>query len=324
MVDSFRGGKAMVTTRKPKVFVGSSKEQLALARAVQTNLESEYGAVVTVWPDSVFGLATATWEALERTLSTVHFAVFILTPDDKLTTREKNFSAPRDNVVFELGLFAGKLGLRRTFIIQPAGQKLKLPSDLLGITTAEYDADRAATNHAATVSPACTKIFQAIKERFGETVDMTWEELCSSVETLQKKLRESLFPPDILLGIAPGGITVADSLAIQINGVVPLFCLWGDRATRNNPVDFEHSINDPVKELLSSGKYKRPLIVDNISRTGTALREAKKFVCRYAKDANVKTAVLVVVEDINKDSKKAPDYYVIETQYRDFRMPDKC
>jgi hypoxanthine phosphoribosyltransferase len=307
-------------TRKPKVFVGSSKEQLVLAREVQTNLEFEHGAVVTVWRDSVFGLSTATWEVLERTLSAVHFGVFILTPDDELTTRAQNFSAPRDNVVFELGLFAGKLGHRKTFIVQPRGQKLKLPSDLLGITTAEYDADHAATNAAAALGPACTRISQTINEIFDKTDDMTWDELSSSVEELQKQLRESLFPPDILLGIAPGGIIVADLLSTNVGGVVPLLCLWGDRATINKPVNFDHPINDPVKELLSSGKYKRPLIVDNISRTGTALREAKKFVRSCAKGANVRTAVLVVVEEVEK----VPNYYVLKTPYRGFRMPDKC
>ena len=48
-------------------------------------------------------------------------------------------ASPRDNVVFEAGLFGGALGIRRTFILHADGAKL--PSDLLGLTAIRYDPD---------------------------------------------------------------------------------------------------------------------------------------------------------------------------------------
>jgi len=45
-------------------------------------------------------------------------------------------ASPRDNVVFEAGLFGGALGMRRTFILHANGSKL--PSDLLGLTCVRY------------------------------------------------------------------------------------------------------------------------------------------------------------------------------------------
>ena len=48
-------------------------------------------------------------------------------------------ASPRDNVVFEAGLFGGALGIRRTFILHANGSKL--PSDLLGLTAVRYDSD---------------------------------------------------------------------------------------------------------------------------------------------------------------------------------------
>jgi hypothetical protein len=41
--------------------------------------------------------------------STVRFAVLVLTPDDLVRGRKIGTFGPRDNVVFELGLFMGRL-----------------------------------------------------------------------------------------------------------------------------------------------------------------------------------------------------------------------
>ena len=59
---------------------------------------------------------------------------------DDWTTTDASASgqaSPRDNVVFEAGLFGGALGIRRTFILHADGSKL--PSDLLGLTAVRYD-----------------------------------------------------------------------------------------------------------------------------------------------------------------------------------------
>ena len=46
-------------------------------------------------------------------------------------------ASPRDNVVFEAGLFGAAIGMRRTFILHARGAKL--PTDLLGLTAVRYD-----------------------------------------------------------------------------------------------------------------------------------------------------------------------------------------
>src|SRR5262249_62061701 len=69
----------------------------------------------------------------------VDFAAFVFAQDDWTSTdaAESAQASPRDNVVFEAGLFGGALGIRRTFILH--ANDSKLPSDLLGLTSVRYD-----------------------------------------------------------------------------------------------------------------------------------------------------------------------------------------
>src|ERR1041385_242917 len=124
-------------TMKPRVFVGSSSEGLGLARAVQQNLDDV--AEVTVWTDDVFALSRSIYDSLEKALAQFQFGVFVLTPDDSLVKRHQRKRAARDNVVFELGLFAGRLGLARTFLLYPRDTPLHVPTDLLGISAGTYE-----------------------------------------------------------------------------------------------------------------------------------------------------------------------------------------
>lgn len=71
---------------------------------------------------------------------------------------------PRDNVIFELGLFVGAIGRRRTFGVYDTDKPIKIPSDLAGVTMATFRGDRPDKNLDAAVSPACSKIMQAIEQ----------------------------------------------------------------------------------------------------------------------------------------------------------------
>lgn len=115
-----------------------------------------------IWNQSqVFGLGTSTLEALEVAVDEYDFGVFVFTPDDKRTMRGKNNLVARDNVIFESGLFIGKLGRYRSFIVKPRGILIQMPSDLNGITVADYDPTK--TNLAGAVGAACTKLRAAMR-----------------------------------------------------------------------------------------------------------------------------------------------------------------
>ncbi|MCG2817319.1 MAG: nucleotide-binding protein, partial [Candidatus Aminicenantes bacterium] len=133
-------GNASTMDRKPRVFIGSSMEGLPVARKLQGSLCEDF--FIEIWNQGTeFGLGTHTLEALEDVIGIYDFGVFVFTPDDKLYTRGETKSVARDNVIFELGLFTGKLGRTRAFIVKPRGTAITIPSDLAGVTTATYDAE---------------------------------------------------------------------------------------------------------------------------------------------------------------------------------------
>ncbi|HET9132120.1 MAG TPA: nucleotide-binding protein, partial [Terriglobia bacterium] len=145
---------------RPKMFVGSSTEGLDVAYAIQENLQRD--AEVTVWSQGVFDLSKTTLDSLSRKLNTSDFGVFVFTPDDTLRLRSKKYSAVRDNVVLELGLFIGKLGIERTFMIIPDDvTDLRIPTDLIGVTPGKYDGHR--KDFEAAVGPVCNQIRKAVK-----------------------------------------------------------------------------------------------------------------------------------------------------------------
>lgn len=151
---------------RPRVFIGSSTEGLQLAHVIQTLLE--YDVDAEIWNQgTVFGLGDATLEALERAVLEYDFGIFVFTPDDELNSRDQIRPVARDNVVFELGLFVGKLTRRRAFVVHPFGKSITLPSDLAGLTTATYDPSK--TNLTAALGPTVQRIREAVQRVRRET-----------------------------------------------------------------------------------------------------------------------------------------------------------
>lgn len=142
---------------KPRMFIASSAEHLDVAYAAQEVLERDVEA--TVWTQSVFLPSRSVMASLVEALDEADFGLFILTPADVTSIREVKVQTVRDNVVFELGLFVGRLGSERCFMIVPRGvEDLHLPTDLLGIIPAMYDADRQDRNLVAALGPACNRV----------------------------------------------------------------------------------------------------------------------------------------------------------------------
>lgn len=152
--------KVEIKTAKPKIFVGSSIEGLEVARKIQNELNNEFEIVL--WNQGIFDrLGLSFLETLEETVNTFDYGIFIFTPDDTIQSRGETKKISRDNVIFELGMFVGKLTRKKGFLVHPKSMDLHILSDFNGITKATYDPNF--SNLQAALGPVCDQIRTSIK-----------------------------------------------------------------------------------------------------------------------------------------------------------------
>lgn len=149
---------------RPRLFIASSSEGLPEAQALQAGLQTRLGggADVRLWTTE-FGLSRTYIEALELQTQEADFAVAVFSPDDRITSRARRQLAPRDNVIFELGLFIGALGRPRCFVLHRKDAGLKLPSDLLAVVSADF-VQAPGQALADALAPRCAQIAQRVHE----------------------------------------------------------------------------------------------------------------------------------------------------------------
>lgn len=140
---------------EPVLFIGCSAEALSLANKIQLGLKYDRIEVV-VWRDAVFGASGTAFESLEAMADRSDFAAFVISPDDTVISRGHEEAAPRDNVIFELGLFMGRVARERVFVIHEHRAEVKIPSDLLGLTPLTYVSSDGSVD--AMVAPVCSEL----------------------------------------------------------------------------------------------------------------------------------------------------------------------
>lgn len=259
-------------TSKPTLFVGSSKEALGLANAIHTKLH--HVAEVTVWDQGLFKTNRSNLDNLIKLLDRFDFAVFVWSPDDLLGMRDEKYRAIRDNVLFEFGMFLGKLGRDKVFAVIPEDEPdLHILSDLRGITLLEYE-KRKDSNLQASVSVAC-------------------EELRLLLEAFAREERAPRLSPQELLDKIEAGFDkfMARSLSTAYVGTFPSFiekcilpCMENAQKEIRIACDFPSygsfsvfRIFDRYKKLLESKHHNNVnvsfLVLDEAGREDRTLRQ---------------------------------------------------
>jgi CRP/FNR family cyclic AMP-dependent transcriptional regulator len=128
-----RGRLVREPNSRPQLFIGSSREMLPTSVALRHAFQDD-DIFAQVWTEGVFRASRDSVDSLLAAAERADFAALVMGPDDVVVMRGEELNSPRDNVVFELGLFMGILGRDRTYVVHEHGMDIHLPSDLLGFT----------------------------------------------------------------------------------------------------------------------------------------------------------------------------------------------
>lgn len=147
-----------------KIFIGSSIEGVPVAEAIQVNLlRDSFHAVM--WNDQdVFKPGKSVLDNLIGLLDVFGFAIFVFSKDDVIHIRNRDLTAVRDNVIFELGLFMGRMGPENVFFVVPEDcRDFRIMSDLSGIVYLTYS-DIHDMNIGVKV--ACNSLRSVLRQRY--------------------------------------------------------------------------------------------------------------------------------------------------------------
>lgn len=125
---------------KPSIFIGSSRESLYVAEKVKAHFDKKVFDV-NIWNEGIFGKTPSSEkrEVGEIVLSNVEwlknftdiydFSIFIFVPEDKIVSQTRTIKSvdgkeitptalgTKHNVVFEFGMFLGRIGTKKTFVL---------------------------------------------------------------------------------------------------------------------------------------------------------------------------------------------------------------
>ena len=121
----------------PRIFVISSNEGLPVARQVRQNLDGDEMPVY-LWDHGTFAVSEYPISSLEDAIERADFTIAVAKADDIRVLRGDSSKVARDNVHIEYGISVGRLGRERSFLLVEADAKIRLPSDLAGLTTLRY------------------------------------------------------------------------------------------------------------------------------------------------------------------------------------------
>lgn len=112
---------------KPRVFIASSSEDLLVASALADHLADH--AEVMAWTEDVFTLSHGALQSVQRVFESADFAIFVA---------GAGAGRPNTNLILELGMAVGQLGIERTTVLSDSRGRFELPSDLSGLIYYKY------------------------------------------------------------------------------------------------------------------------------------------------------------------------------------------
>jgi hypothetical protein len=233
----------------PTVFISFSSHELPLARELAQELAKS--TTTTLWTEGIFSSRKSIADALIESANRADFAIFLISGDYVSNERP----SARNNTLFELGLFIGRLGPSRVFIIHDQ-ENGAAPSDLAGLPVTTADS--------STISQAAAEIRQSIAtigvrpDRSPSTYYSCFISSSSKDRDFSTRLRGHLQSVGILSSLGDEYLKISDPL----------------RETINNPTE----AHDKLLLILSQNSIKSAWIRDNVRKALELEAERRKTI----------------------------------------------
>ena len=238
--------------RTTKLFIGSSVEGLRIAESVKAQLEHSV-IRAEIWTQGTFKANGYPLEQLESALDKYQYGLFVMTPDDLISSRNEQFTVARDNVLLELGMFIGRYGRNNCFILVPRGNNSpKIPSDLSGFNTISYDPEWASESIDAALGTPARDIKKAIENSSQEQEQEQEQDILNSnINSKSKNDNESIQQTILkLLFSVPNGTKL--NMIVEYMSIDKNLCLYHiDQLTKN---DYVNNVNDEIFTITEKGR----------------------------------------------------------------------
>lgn len=133
------------------------------------------------------------------------------------------------------------------------------------------------------------------------TKELGWSEFDRELQALARTIARR-FKPDVVVGLAHGGVFVGDALATALKR--PFYPVHIVRRSRDHA---SHSPSGIAEEMPAQLKGKRALIVDDIASSGDSL----EFALRLARGRGAKAVATATV--VSRPGRYVPDFTAFTT-----------
>ena len=281
----------------PKLFIGSSGESLPIVQLLEEGLKDD--ADITAWTDpTIFPPQKFYANSLLEVPGRFDFGLFLFEPDDVVQSRGQELAAPRDNVIFEFGLFMSRLGLERTFALAPRG-RVKILSDIAGLQPLTYVEPREVAEFRKDLANTPPDKDPTRKALIAEIQNSLRAPLKSAMEDIRKLLKAGPIEAKGVYADAANVVEVGPvviklvraALDIQGKAVVRHLALdmseaWGilasnflDNAGKSHNISWQCLMIDPKAPTIK--KMASPSV--SITTAASRIKDMKKFMSKNAK-----------------------------------------
>ena len=133
-------------------------------------------------------------------------------------------------------------------------------------------------------------------------INYEFNEFKKDVKELAKKIKK--FNPDSLILISRGGLTLGHFLAqeLDLRDIFTINAISYENSKKLNKIE--------IFNIPNLTKYKKAVLIDDISDSGETLYEIKKLLTKKYPNLNIKTATIFY----KKNSKVIPDFTLKEAK----------